>query len=69
MLTITRTKGESVTLFLPNGDTVRIIADVRPGKVRLLFAAPESVGIWRDEFLAHHPDIIQRNGQRELARS
>lgn len=58
MLVLTRREGQWITLDLGDGRTVRVCVKslehdgIRGGKVaRLVFEAPQSVKIWREELM------------------
>lgn len=65
MLVLSRKKGE--TIRIGPDITVTVVEITKDGKVRLGFAAPESVGIWRQELWAGVQEQ-QREAAREGAR-
>lgn len=49
-LSLTRRRGEAITLTLPSGDTIRIVLkEADRGQGRLGICAPQDVKIMRDE--------------------
>ena len=52
MLTLSRKRGESVVLTLPDGSTIRVtVAHLGDYQTRLAFEAPPEVRIMREELL------------------
>lgn len=55
MLVLTRGKGQGITLYLKNGDEIKVtLVGTKHGKARIGFVAPKSVDIVRDELERHH---------------
>jgi len=55
MLVLRRLTGESIDIFLPNGDVVRVkVSEIGRGYVRLGFVAPQDVRIVRDDANPQH---------------
>ena len=52
MLKLTRTPGETITLFLPDGRTIEIVLDQSRGnQARLGIDAPQDIKIQRTELI------------------
>lgn len=50
MLVINRDSGEGITIFTSDGP-IRVIVEMRRGKIKLAFNAPKDIRIVRDELL------------------
>lgn len=57
LLILQRKVRQRVRLLLPNGDEIWVVvAEIKNGKVRLGFQAPDNVEIMREELLEEHND-------------
>ena len=51
-LVISRTEQESIVVFTANSEQIRItVNSAKSGRTKLVFDAPDTVDIWREELL------------------
>ena len=63
-LGLTRRVNESILIYTPGGDVIRVVlAQIRGDKVRLAFEAPQEVAIVRQELLADGR-VWERTGRK-----